>query len=441
MWGLCKGSGSKPYQTVVDIKGPAFKCSCPSRKFPCKHALGLLLLWAGDGREVTAGEPPQWAGEWLAGRRERAAARREHAAVGRRRLRRVRRPTRRRPGGGRSAGCSGSAPGATELEQRLEDLLRGPAWPRPSGRVTAPGTRRPPAWSTPRLPDSPRGCGSWARSPASGPGWPARLLEECALLHLLDQGFLGIERLPDAARGDGPLPGRPDHGGGGSADRPRGGDGAGPLAGPRPAGQRGRQADHPPDLAARRADRPDGAAPLLRRRPAAPRTGPAARPGARRGPRLLPGRPPAARRPGRAARPGGPGGPYHPAAASMPRLAAYGDALRDDPWLDSWPVVLAGVTPIPSRDGTAGSWPTRTASRRSRCDPRCLGRTSLWQLAAISGGAPVTVFGECGHRGFTAADRLGPGTRCPCDPDPGATAATTPRTRARRPPPMPGGRA
>src|SRR5689334_9093872 len=49
VWWLCKGSGSRPYQTVVDIAdaaGPAYKCSCPSRKFPCKHALGLLLLWA-----------------------------------------------------------------------------------------------------------------------------------------------------------------------------------------------------------------------------------------------------------------------------------------------------------------------------------------------------------------------------------------------------------
>src|SRR3954463_10138164 len=46
VWGLCKGSGSRPYQTIVDVAGseaPAYKCSCPSRKFPCKHALGLLL--------------------------------------------------------------------------------------------------------------------------------------------------------------------------------------------------------------------------------------------------------------------------------------------------------------------------------------------------------------------------------------------------------------
>src|SRR3954471_20112358 len=60
VWGLCKGSGSKPYQVQVDENGPAYKCSCPSRKFPCKHALALLLLAAGGS--VPEGEPPAWVG-------------------------------------------------------------------------------------------------------------------------------------------------------------------------------------------------------------------------------------------------------------------------------------------------------------------------------------------------------------------------------------------
>ncbi len=47
VWGRCAGSGKQPYQTVVDLAGPAYRCSCPSRKFPCKHALALLLTWAG----------------------------------------------------------------------------------------------------------------------------------------------------------------------------------------------------------------------------------------------------------------------------------------------------------------------------------------------------------------------------------------------------------
>src|SRR3954454_11621095 len=75
VWGLCKGSGSKPYQTVVDLAdaaGAAYKCSCPSRKFPCKHALGLLLLWAGgDGAVPGTAQAPDWAEQWISGRRRR----------------------------------------------------------------------------------------------------------------------------------------------------------------------------------------------------------------------------------------------------------------------------------------------------------------------------------------------------------------------------------
>ncbi|MEY4978438.1 MAG: hypothetical protein RLZZ352_708 [Pseudomonadota bacterium] len=73
VWGECQGSGSKPYQTQVDVSGGGtrFKCSCPSRKFPCKHGLALLLLQAQDASRFTAPQPA-WVSEWLASRRERA---------------------------------------------------------------------------------------------------------------------------------------------------------------------------------------------------------------------------------------------------------------------------------------------------------------------------------------------------------------------------------
>ncbi|WP_225724976.1 MULTISPECIES: SWIM zinc finger family protein [unclassified Nocardia] len=73
LWGLCRGSGAEPYRTVVDLSGPAYKCTCPSRKIPCKHALSLLFDWA-EGKVGTAGEPPGFAAEWLAARAAKAAA-------------------------------------------------------------------------------------------------------------------------------------------------------------------------------------------------------------------------------------------------------------------------------------------------------------------------------------------------------------------------------
>lgn len=82
VWGECKGSGSKPYQTQVDLGDLTSRCSCPSRKFPCKHALALLLLYAQQvGPLATPGTPPQWVQEWLTGRKERAAKKEERVAA------------------------------------------------------------------------------------------------------------------------------------------------------------------------------------------------------------------------------------------------------------------------------------------------------------------------------------------------------------------------
>ncbi|MEP6502361.1 MAG: SWIM zinc finger family protein [Betaproteobacteria bacterium] len=80
VWGECQGSGSRPYQTQVDLAGPAFRCSCPSRKFPCKHGLALLMLRAQDSARFTATEAPAWVGEWLASRGEKAQKKEERQA-------------------------------------------------------------------------------------------------------------------------------------------------------------------------------------------------------------------------------------------------------------------------------------------------------------------------------------------------------------------------
>lgn len=66
VWGECQGSSR--YQTQVDLAGPSFRCSCPSRKFPCKHGLALLLQWAKNPAQFQPGTPPAWVSEWLAAR-------------------------------------------------------------------------------------------------------------------------------------------------------------------------------------------------------------------------------------------------------------------------------------------------------------------------------------------------------------------------------------
>jgi hypothetical protein len=73
VWGKCQGSGRTPYQVSIDLGGPAYRCSCPSRKFPCKHALALLLLWVkGNGSVADVERPADFAEAWAQERSERA---------------------------------------------------------------------------------------------------------------------------------------------------------------------------------------------------------------------------------------------------------------------------------------------------------------------------------------------------------------------------------
>ncbi|WP_339131012.1 SWIM zinc finger family protein [Streptomyces sp. f51] len=390
VWGLCRGSGSKPYQTVVDIAdsaGPAYKCSCPSRKFPCKHALGLLLLWAGADGAVESGQAPDWAAEWLEGRRRRAEVRRAE-------------------GGGSGASSTGDpeaarrraerraeriTAGAAELEQRLADLLRGGLasaeragygmWEETAARMVdaqAPG-----------LAARVRELGA---IPSSGPGWPVRLLEECALLHLLDQGWLRRERLPDGVaatvRSRVGLPG--------SADGPPLRDSWLVLAQYDTADAR---------LTTRRIwlyGAGSGRTALLLSYGAAGRAPELALPVGLSFEADLSGYPGSGQlRSALGERFSAPApSAIRPTGLTTAQAAArYGEALRDDPWLDSCPVTLDRVVPTP--DGDLWQLADLDGELALPLSPSALSRPELWRLVALSGGAPVTVFGECGHRGFT----------------------------------------
>ncbi|HKH92831.1 MAG TPA: SWIM zinc finger family protein [Gemmatimonadaceae bacterium] len=78
LWGECKGSAL--YQVRVDLSDLSAKCSCPSRKFPCKHALGLLLKAAADPAGIVTLDAPDWVEDWIA-RRGAAAEKKEAKAA------------------------------------------------------------------------------------------------------------------------------------------------------------------------------------------------------------------------------------------------------------------------------------------------------------------------------------------------------------------------
>ncbi|MEV6119132.1 hypothetical protein AB0M23_01140 [Streptomyces sp. NPDC052077] len=281
--------------------------------------------------------------------------------------------------------------GATELERRLADLLRGGLagaeaagygmWEETAARMVdaqAPG-----------LAARVRELGA---VPASGPGWPVRLLEECALLHLLDRGWLRREELPDAlaaaVRSRVGLPAR--------AEGPPVRDRWLVLA-------RHDTSDHPLTvrhtwLYGTESDRT--VLWLSYGSPGRPLEPPlpvglaldaevTARPGDGRGRVALGerfGRPAPTR-----ARP--------PGVTTGGAAARYGAALRDDPWLESVPVTLERAVPV--RDGDRWHLADADGNTSLPLTPAAHARAGLWRLVALSGGAPLRVFGECGHRGFT----------------------------------------
>jgi hypothetical protein len=69
LWGECQGSGATPYRVAVSPDDTAYKCTCPSRKFPCKHVLAVLWLRVDKPDRFETAAPPPWVEEWSARRR------------------------------------------------------------------------------------------------------------------------------------------------------------------------------------------------------------------------------------------------------------------------------------------------------------------------------------------------------------------------------------
>jgi hypothetical protein len=79
LFGECQGSGKLPYLCSCDFARPdepTYRCTCPSRQFPCKHCLGLMYAFAQKKQFTTAPVPDD-----LLAKREKLAARTEKKAV------------------------------------------------------------------------------------------------------------------------------------------------------------------------------------------------------------------------------------------------------------------------------------------------------------------------------------------------------------------------
>lgn len=196
IWGECQGSGSKPYQVIIEVSGPSFKCSCPSRKFPCKHGLALYLLLAQKQSAFTANTQPQWVNEWLSARQERAEKKAEKATQ-----------TEAKPADPEAAAkreakrLDRMINGAQDLERWMADLVKHGLADLPAKPVTF--------WrdAAARLVNAQAsGLAAGVRQlesvVSSGEGWQQRTVVSMGRLQLLTEAMQRLESLPDLLRHD-----------------------------------------------------------------------------------------------------------------------------------------------------------------------------------------------------------------------------------------------
>lgn len=196
IWGLCQGSGKDPYQARVDLSEPAFKCSCPSRKFPCKHGLGLMFLFAKERGAFKQGAEPGWVSEWIEGRVDRLEKKAEEAKA------KADAPVDAAAQAKRAAAREERVrEGVAECRVWLEDLLR-------RGLAAAQGDavsecERVAARAVDA--QAPGLAGMIRRIPlsmASGAGWEVRTLEHLGRIHLLLRAVERLSDLPAVLAGD-----------------------------------------------------------------------------------------------------------------------------------------------------------------------------------------------------------------------------------------------
>ena len=186
LWGECRGSAV--YQVRVDLSDLAVKCSCPSRKHPCKHGIGLLFLHLET--PLPTAPAPDWVTDWLA---RRAASTKARKSAGKRKEA-VPDPEAKEKRARKR--LSRVAAGLETLDLWTEDLVR-------DGLATA-GTRPVSFWETQakRMVDA-QAPGVAARLrhlsglPNSSPDWPGKLLDGLGRLALLSEAFRRLDSLDE----------------------------------------------------------------------------------------------------------------------------------------------------------------------------------------------------------------------------------------------------
>jgi hypothetical protein len=200
LWGECKGSGKEPYKVRVDLSDNGSVCTCPSRKFPCKHVLGLMLLAAASPAKLIETTPPGWVAEWLEKRSAKQQA-----------------PTKKAepkadPEVQQAATLKDTAKRAAKREKLAESGLDAlDLWLKDLARQGLAFAQSAPAsfWEQQaarlvdaQLPGAARLIREMGGLPGSRPDWAEVLLLRLGRMHLLVKAYRKLETLPEVSQQD-----------------------------------------------------------------------------------------------------------------------------------------------------------------------------------------------------------------------------------------------
>lgn len=186
LWGLCKGSAV--YQVKIDLSDLGYHCSCPSRKFPCKHVLGILLLTSSSDEAAPAATIPSWASDWLARRQE---SKEKKAAKAETPKKAVDQAAQAERAANRMARI---VDGLDRLDLWLDDFMRrGVAGIEAEG--AAPWREQSRRLVDAQAPGLASRVSLIGEIPGSSADWPRRLVAEAGKLRLFTEAFRRLDRL------------------------------------------------------------------------------------------------------------------------------------------------------------------------------------------------------------------------------------------------------
>jgi hypothetical protein len=201
LWGEVQGSGKNPYQTQVDGNSTAFKCSCPSRKFPCKHGLGLLFLFAENPANLKqTNDEPAWVKEWIDKRQEKAE--KQTPSVSEEKADDSEEKKAKQKAKTQDDRLANAQVGAAELELWLKDLVR-------NGFLSIPdkGAAYFERTAARMVDAKASGLGNFVKgfnrvNYYNGTTWQSDVLEQAAKTFLTLEGFKNLEKLTPSVADD-----------------------------------------------------------------------------------------------------------------------------------------------------------------------------------------------------------------------------------------------